>query len=289
MLVVGAGVAEVTGGMGQDRLQRRGQRIGRVNGPVVLQEHRHQARDGGRGHGGAAEAAVVIVREGGGNPVIAAALAAAGHDLRLDAAVVRGAPATEAGHGAVIRVDGPHGDHVLGGGWRTDGVEPGAVVARPCGPLVVPRGEHHRYLIVQAGGRQVAADDLVVLGSIPDVRSPVTELLVLGEVAPGVLGQVSPSVVDGVDVVSEVIVPKVREDGGDAGGHPLVFAVSAQAAVASHGPGDMGGVVGHPTGAVSSHDFAHTVVVRLEVLMHARVASVPHGGNDAISRHRGWQ
>ncbi len=124
-LIIGAGIAEVVGGLHQNGLGggRPEVAAGAVHGPVVLEHQREAAADGRRGHGCAAHDGVGVRRAvvGGLDAAVAGGLAAARHDNGLDAPVLRRPPRAERRHGAVVGIGCADMNGVLGGRGRRDG------------------------------------------------------------------------------------------------------------------------------------------------------------------------
>ena len=274
--VVGAGDAEVHGGVHRDGLQRVGGRVdAAVHGGEVLVEQRHGAHHGGRGHRGAAEIAVdVVLSRVVGVEAGRDEAGAVGHQVGLDAAVVNRTRGT--GHGdvhAVVR-QVAHGDVVLGAPGAVDRVVVASVGSEDA-VAVAPA-----VAVVVVVARRVADHEAgVVDGDVPSAR-----LALVASEQVGVRGVVAvrvgdaPRVVGGGDAL-------VGEGVGHLGGHgPHVGLVGVAEQVGGEGHAHAGGVVrparhdgaGHVRGVVSGGVRLDDGDARRQVLVGGqRVAALP--------------
>ena len=279
-LVVRAGVAPVLGGPGKQRLDGRVARV-RLAGeldPEVFQEQRRQPDDGRTRHRGTAKSSVggVAGTAGRGHAVVAADLATRRAEVRLDPAVVNGAPTGEAGHRVVVGIQRANGDVVLGARRRRRAVEVTepldvAVAALPfvaVGPDDAKRlGEHPVGAVAPDDGVDEDRGDAVITLDLA------REAVGLGVGADGVVGDVGPKRVDRLGVVVlDVAGVRVQEDSAaielEPVGeqvhprcHPAELA-AAGGAVATDGARRVRGVIGQAGTVVDGQPAPEIVVAR---------------------------
>ncbi len=140
-LVVGTDIAKVRCALCQQHLERRVPRPGRA-GPQpcpILQEERRDARRGRCGHRGAAVDGVGVVARAAatGHTKVAAALTSRRAKIGLEATIVGGSPAAEAGHRIIVGVHRSDRKMVLRARRRPDRTEAAGVA--PTAALVARR------------------------------------------------------------------------------------------------------------------------------------------------------